>query len=143
MKLAGRTRENRPRAGRLGPAAREPEQPAAQNVAREMLLRDARLAALPATTELVQVRKQDFAEHRLEPERREQAVEGRVRGRLVEPVERRLQFGPRLSKARPVGCSLDRRAPGSAAARRAASAAESPVPRWRCIDWTRASSALE
>ena len=54
---------------------REPEEPAPDDVAREVLLRDAGLAAPPSLAELVQVRKHDLGEHRVEAERAEQPVE--------------------------------------------------------------------
>ena len=53
-----------------------------------MLLRDRRLAALPALAEVVQVRQNRAAQHRLETERAEQRVERLVGARLREGVER-------------------------------------------------------
>ena len=118
------------RACRVGPAASKAEQPAAQQIAREMLLRDARLSPLPATTEVGEVRKHHVAQHRLEPERREQTIECRVRRRLVESSPARPRARPpiRSRRALPVpGSTATRSAP--ATARRAASAADSPASR--------------
>ncbi len=57
------------------PAARERHQAAADHVAGEVLLNDRYLAALPAVAQLVQVGHDDLAEHGIDTERAEQAVE--------------------------------------------------------------------
>jgi hypothetical protein len=54
-----------------------------------MLLGDGGVAALPPVAEITEVREDDVAQQRLERERAEKAVERGVRGRLVEPIERR------------------------------------------------------
>ena len=54
----------------------------------EVLLRDRGLAALPALAELVQVRQDDLRQQRVDRRDGEQAVEHRLRARLVEAVER-------------------------------------------------------
>ena len=84
VKLSRRACEQcvRPHTG--SPAAGEPEQPTADDVAREVLLGDGRLAAGPALAQLVEVRKNDVGEHGVEREGAEHAVERRVGARLRE-----------------------------------------------------------
>ena len=104
----------------LAPAARQAEQPAAQQRAREVLLRDRCLAALPALAEVLEVRQYRVAKNGVERERREQAVERGMRAGLVEPVEgttERLGEGARKRRARPVVrgrlIALEQRQPGA------------------------------
>ena len=59
----------------FAPAAAEPEQPAPENVAREVLLCDRRLAARPGLAKLVEVRKNDLGEHRVDAECAQQPIE--------------------------------------------------------------------
>ena len=63
------------------------EEPAADDAAREMLLRHGGLAALPAVAELVQVGQQRVAQNRLDRERGEHPVEEHLRERLVVSVQ--------------------------------------------------------
>jgi hypothetical protein len=65
-----------------------------------VLLRDARFTTFPAKAEVAQVRHDDVTEHGLEPEGGEQAVEGAMSCRLVEPVERSTKLSRKLTKTR-------------------------------------------
>ena len=76
--------EQRERRARVAPAASEPEQPATQQRAREVLLRDRDLAALPALAQLVEVGQDGIAQDRLDGEGGQQRVERGVRSRVVE-----------------------------------------------------------
>ena len=84
----GRQASTARRAEPEAPAARQAEQPPAQHAGREVLLCDRGVAALPALSELAQVRQHDVAQQRVDGRHREQPVEDRLRPRLVEPVER-------------------------------------------------------
>ena len=61
MLLVLGTGEDCERAGTAPPSARHGHEPAANDVAREVLLRDRDLAALPALAELVKVRDDHVA----------------------------------------------------------------------------------
>jgi hypothetical protein len=107
-----------------------------------VLAGDAHLPALPPLAERVQVGQDDVAECSLERERREDPVEGRLRAGLVEAIERAGELG---REPRDPATATDA-SPGPAvpaSARRAASAAEKPASRCRCIERTRSSSAAE
>ena len=82
------------------PAAREGHEPAPDEVAREVLLRDRDLATLPALAELAEVRQEGLLEHDVDGERREETIEGRLRRRVVERVERRGERGRRVGQRR-------------------------------------------
>ena len=73
--LTRHAREQGARTGASVPIAREPEQAPAQHLAGEVLVRDGRLAALPAISELPQVGEDDVAQHALDREARQQPVE--------------------------------------------------------------------
>ena len=83
------------------PPAREAEQPPAEELRREVLLRDRGVTALPAVTELAEDLHHGFVEHRVEAPVREQPVEGRVRAGVVEAVECLAQRVDRLLRGDP------------------------------------------
>jgi hypothetical protein len=60
-----------------------------------VLLRDGRLAALPPHAELSEVRQHDLLQELIESHRRELPVDHRLRGGLVEGVERRRELALR------------------------------------------------
>ena len=82
--LARRAGEHRDRPAAAAPAAGEGEQPPAHEVGGEVLLADADLLALPAIADVPHRRERDVAEHRVERERGDRAVEDGVGARLVE-----------------------------------------------------------
>ena len=88
----------------LSPAARQAEQTPAHDVAREVLLGDARSARLPALAEVVQVRDEEITQERVEAQGRERPVERRLGRGLVEALER-LREGARVQAppGRPAG----------------------------------------
>jgi hypothetical protein len=94
--LVRRAGEQRVGARPLAPAPPEPKQPAPEDVAREMLLRDACVAALPRLTEIVEVRQHDVAQDSIDAERGEQPVEHDVCPALGEAGEGVGQLPPRL-----------------------------------------------
>ena len=67
------------------------KQPAADEVAREVLLADLDLAALPAVADLLQGGQHHVAQRLLEAERSKALVEHRVSGGLVVAADRRKQ----------------------------------------------------
>ena len=79
------------------PAASEPGQPTADDEAGEMLLRDAGAPALPPLAELTEIREYDVTKHGGQRELREQAVEHRLSGGLVERVQGLAQRSRQLS----------------------------------------------
>ena len=96
VRLAGRAGEERERTRSAAPEPGEREQPAADEVAREVLVADLDLAALPAVADLFQGGQHHLAQHQLQPERREALVEHRVGGGLVVAANRREQAGGRV-----------------------------------------------
>ena len=96
------------------PPTREGHEPAPDEVAREVLLRDRDLTTLPAVAELAEVRQESLFEHDVHGEGREEAIEGRLRRRIVERLERRGKRGRRVGQRRlrepgPVGDDEPRR----------------------------------
>ena len=113
MPLVRRAGQHRARARAEIPAAREAEQAAAEEVRREVLLRDGDLAPLPAVAELAQERQHDALEHGGERVVGEQAVERGLCGRVVE----RLQRAPQLGRGRRRGRRASRPAAGGSSQR--------------------------
>jgi uncharacterized membrane protein YuzA (DUF378 family) len=79
--------EERARTDTSSPTPRDPEQPPADDVGCEVLLRDRDLATLPPGSEVAQVRHDDLGEEDVECDLCEESVEDRLRTSLVEPVE--------------------------------------------------------
>ncbi len=98
--LAGNAREQRARARAVAPAAREAEQSPAQQRTGEVLLSDRGVSTLPALAQLVQVGQHGIAQHGVERERGEQAVERGMGRGLVELVERVAQRRGECSRLR-------------------------------------------
>ena len=136
--LARRAGQQRARpAPRSQPRASATSRPRSTD-AREVLLRDRGLAALPALAELVQVGQQHVARQGVEAQPGDEQVEHDLRPRVVEVVEGLAQLVghafQRWGQRRPGGAS-------AASTRRAASPADTPAPRWRTIAWHASSSA--
>ena len=88
VQLARRASEDRARSLARVPATADPQQPAPDQVAGEVLLCDCRLARRPPLAELDEVGEDHGAEDSLDRERGEQGVERRLGAGLVEAVER-------------------------------------------------------
>ena len=133
--------EQRDRPGPSAPASGHAEQAAAEEIAREVLVGDRQLAGRPAVAEPAQGRSDDLAEDGLRGEGRERAVEDR----RSPPARRSVRALPAALRRCPaslaVAAGSGAASPSSAAC--AASAADSPCPRWFCIRRTRSSSASE
>ena len=91
MHLAGCTGEKRKRARPAAPKPGERKQPAADEVARKVLLADLDLAPLPAVADLLQDGQHYLAQRFLQAERSQALVERRVSGGLVVAADRREQ----------------------------------------------------
>src|SRR5580765_1146807 len=91
MHLAGCTGKESKRARSAAPEPGKREQPAADQVAGEVLLADLDLAPLPAVADLLQDGQHHLAQRLLEAERSKALVEHRVRGALVVAADRRKQ----------------------------------------------------
>jgi len=87
MLLALGTGQQRARPSATVPAAREARQATTHDIAREVLLADRYLTALPPLAELVQVGNEDALQHGLDREPRQHPVECSLRGELVEALE--------------------------------------------------------
>ena len=94
--LAGRSSEQRVMSRPATPATAERHEPAADEVAREVLLRDRDLAALPSLADVLQQRQDHFAQERLEAQRRDQPIDRRMPRDVVERLERDTQLRDRL-----------------------------------------------
>ena len=94
--LAGCTGEKRKRARSAAPEPGERKQPAADEVAREVLLADLDLAPLPAVADLLQGGQHHLAQRLLQAERSKALVEHRVSGGLVVAADRREQASGRV-----------------------------------------------
>ena len=116
--LAGCAGESK-RARSAAPEPGKRKQPAADEVAREVLLADLDLAPLPAVADLLQDGQHHLAQRLLQAERSKALVEHRVSGGLVVAADRREQAGGQSSSIPSDGRS-------SSSAARAASAAERP-----------------
>ena len=135
VQLAGRAGEQGQRTAALTPVAGQAEQPAAEDVGREVLLGNARQSGAPAFSQVSEVVEHDLPEQRIERKHAQRPVECAVGGGLVEPVER---VGERLPQG--VG-GLGGAVLGGAV--RAATAGERPCS-WRAsMRRTRSSSAVE
>ncbi len=139
--LVRRAGEERPRADAGVPAAREAEQPAADDDAGEVLLGDRELARLPAVADVAQVGQHDVPQHGREAEGREEPVEHGLGLDVAERLERRaeLRLG-RRERAGALGAGLSGGA-GSRSATRAAAAADRPCASPLRMARTRASSS--
>ena len=129
--------EQRARSFAAVPAARERDEPGANEVAREVLLRDGDLAALPPLAQVAQVREQRLFEDDVDGERGEEPIERDLRSGLVERLERRAERRLRVAQQGRVRARRCRPRRTS----RAASAAASPRSRLARIARTRATSA--
>ena len=89
--LAGCTGEKSKRACSAAPEPGKRKQPAADEVAREVLLADLDLAPLPAVADLLQDGQHHLAQRLLQAERSKALVEHRVSGGLVVAADRREQ----------------------------------------------------
>ena len=94
MLLSRKAREQGDGPEAAAPAARQPQHPAANETRRKVLLADRRLAAPPPVAELAEIGKEHIDEKRVARRRRESAIDGRLRRRLVEPLDRRGELGP-------------------------------------------------
>ena len=119
--LARQARQQRDRADAPAPAAREAEQATAKHAGREVLLGDRDLLALPARTEVAQVRKDDLGERCLDRGYCEHPVEDRLRRRLVEAVEGGCELGANVNRRERSALVVDHGPPASVAACAAAS----------------------
>src|SRR3712207_1045522 len=100
MQLAREAGEYRKRPAAPLPPARQREEPAAKQLAREVLLGDAGITSRPARAKLGEVGKHDVGEHGLEREGGEQPVERLVRATGVHGVELRGQLAFGRSESR-------------------------------------------
>ena len=91
VRLAGSAGEECERPAAATPESREGEQPAADHVAREVLLADVDRPFLPVEADLSQGRQDDVAQDDVEAERRQGLVEHRVHAGLVIRANRREQ----------------------------------------------------
>src|SRR4029079_10352514 len=87
VELARRRGEQGKRTAALAPVAGQSEQPAAEDVGREVLLGDARPTVAPALAEVDEVVEHDPAEQGVERQHGQSPVEDAVGGGLVERVE--------------------------------------------------------
>ena len=122
--LARRAGQQRARPHAAVPAPGQRDQPPAQHHAREVLLRDRGLAALPALAQLAQVGQQHVARQGVEAQPGDEQVEHDLRPRVVEVVEGLAQLvghafqrwgqpgGRRLGREHQA-CGLARRHPGT------------------------------
>ncbi len=101
MLLAGRAGEDRDRAATLSPAHGERQQPRADEVRGEMLLRDRRVATRPPRAEVLEERHHDLAQERVDRESGEELVERGLGRSVVEVVQARSQPGERLRQLWP------------------------------------------
>ena len=95
--LAGDAREHRPPPAAAAPAPRPAQHPALEKAAGVVLLRDRRLAALPAVAELAQVGQHHVAQDHAGGEDLREALQVQLRRRRVEALERGVQRGKRLA----------------------------------------------
>ena len=96
VRLAGRASEERERARPAAPEPGERKQPAADEVAREMLVPMSISPRSQPSPILPRVGSTTWLEHQLQPERREALVEHRVDGGLVVAASRCDQAGGRV-----------------------------------------------
>ena len=105
-----------------------------------MLLGDRCFAALPALSELLEIREDHIGQHSLDCRFGEELVEHRLRPRLVEGVEGGGKLGRAVAGRRGDGATSSS---AERAANAAASAAANPLARCRCISRTRLRSSAE
>ena len=93
VQFAGRAGEHGTRPVPAPPTPREPGEPAADDIAGEVLLTDAGRPARPTVAEIGEVRHDDIAQGGAQRQVGQQAVEHGLRGRLVERIEGLAQRG--------------------------------------------------